>query len=77
MQTLELRPEGDCRFWDLVLVGWFGGGRMGWGFSGWCGCAVQNVESGLGHGLVGISEEEADLPQLGVAELSFERRHPS
>ena len=37
---------------------------------------VQDIERGLGHGLVGVRKEEADLPQSGVAELGLERGHP-
>jgi len=46
------------------------------GFGGWGGGAVEDVEGSLRHRLVGVGKEDADLPQLGVAELRFEGRHP-
>ena len=48
---------------------------MGGGFGGGSGGAVQEVEGSLGHGFVGLGEEEADLPHFGVAKLGFERGH--
>lgn len=36
---------------------------------------VQDVDDCRGHRFVGIGEENADLPDLGVAELSFECGH--
>jgi hypothetical protein len=46
-----------------------------WGLGGGSGSAVEDVDRGLGHGLVGVGEEETDLPHFGVAELGFEGGH--
>lgn len=45
------------------------------GFGGRSGSAVQDVDNRLRHWLVGVGEEEADLPHLGIAELGFEGGH--
>lgn len=36
---------------------------------------VEDVEDGGRHGLVGVGEEEADLPHLGIVQLTFKGRH--
>ena len=36
---------------------------------------VEQVEDRRGHGLAGVGQEDADLPNLSIAELGFEGRH--
>ena len=48
---------------------------MGGSFGGGSGGPVERVDSSLRHGLVGVGEEEADLPHFGVAELGLEGGH--
>lgn len=49
---------------------------MGRSFGGRSGGAIQDVDSSLRHGLIGIGEENGDLPEFGIAELGFEGGHP-
>lgn len=48
---------------------------MNGGVGGWSGRSVQQVDDRRGHRLAGVGQEDADLPHLGVAELSFEGGH--
>ena len=38
---------------------------------------IQDIDDGRRHGFVGVRQEDADLPHLGVAELGFEAGHAS
>ena len=44
-------------------------------FAGGRGCAVEDVDCGRRHGLVGVGKEEADLPHLAIVELGLEGGH--
>ena len=60
-----------------VIARWRVVVRLGWvcGFGGRCRGVAEDFEDGGRHGLVGVGEEEADLPHLGIVELGFEGRH--
>lgn len=70
-ESMRLMRDLPC----LVLVWWFGCGWMIRSFGRGSGSAIQDVESRLGHRLIGVCEEDADLPHLRVTKLGLEGGH--
>ena len=75
LQLILLRAMSAIRRSLLGCWG-FRSRDAGVGFGRRSGGAVEDVEYGGWHGLVGVSQEDTHLPHLVIAELRFERRHP-